>query len=155
MSEYTYTALNDIDGVKTTKPEATFYLLADFNSYTSDFHANRIFTSQKFSESIILHPYHTAIVGGDSLVLERTDFSTRIAFVDYDGAKAMENYISNPPKTHSERIEFVQTNAPRLVAGIIMLEKYLEDLKNKSVSSIRPKNRTEKLGIKEHVRASN
>ena len=30
-----------------------------------------------------------------------------------------------------------------------MLEKYLEDLKNKSVSSIRPKNRTEKLGIKE------
>ena len=155
MSEYTYTALNDIDGVKTTKPEATFYLLADFNSYTSDFHANRIFTSQKFSESIILHPYHTAIVGGDSLVLERTDFSTRIAFVDYDGAKAMRNYISNPPKTHSERIEFVQTNAPRLVAGIIMLEKYLEDLKNKSVSSIRPKNRTEKLGIKEHVRASN
>jgi len=67
----------------------------------------------------------------------------------------MRNYISNPPKTHSERIEFVQTNAPRLVAGIIMLEKYLEDLKNKSVSSIRPKNKTEKLGIKEHVRASN
>jgi len=131
MGEYTYNALNDIDGVKTTKPEATFYLLADFNSYTSDFQSNWIYTSQKFSESIILHPYHTAIVGGDSLVLERTDFSARIAFVDYDGERTMKNYVDNPPRTISDRIEFVKDNAPKTVDGIAMIQRYLNDIKKK------------------------
>ncbi len=136
MGEYTYNALNDIDGVKTTKPEATFYLLADFNSYTSDFQSNGVYTSQKFSESIILHPYHTAIVGGDSLVLERTDFSARIAFVDYDGERAMKNYVDNPPRTISDRIEFVKDNAPKIVDGIAMIQRYLNDIKSKTNSRI-------------------
>ncbi|HSG73569.1 MAG TPA: aminotransferase class I/II-fold pyridoxal phosphate-dependent enzyme, partial [Nitrosopumilaceae archaeon] len=66
MGEYTYASLNEIKGVQTTKPEATFYLLADLNFYSTDFEVNRIHTSQKFSESIMIHPYHTALVGGDS-----------------------------------------------------------------------------------------
>jgi aspartate aminotransferase len=132
MGEYTYQALNKIDGVKTTKPEATFYLLANFNAYSDYFLANKISNSQKFSESLIQHPYHTALVGGDSLVLERTDFSARIAFVDYDGGQAMKNYAANPPKTSSEKIEFVKNNAPKIVDGILMIQKYLNDIKNKT-----------------------
>jgi aspartate aminotransferase len=145
MGEYTYTALNDIKGIETTKPEATFYLLADFNFYSSDFEINKIHTSQKFSESIMGHPYHTAIVGGDSLVLERTDFSARIAFVDYDGSAAMKNYILNPPKTPSDRIEFVKNNAPKIVAGINMLRNYMEDIKNKTVISVKNTQKNEML----------
>ena len=145
VGEYTYTALNEIEGVQATKPEATFYLLADFNYYASDFEANKISTSQKFSESLIVHPYHTAIVGGDSLVLERTDFSARIAFVDYNGAKAMENYQNNPPKTLSEQIEFVKTNAPKVVNGIKMLEKYFDDLKSKTVHQLKLKEKSSEL----------
>ena len=137
MGEYTYASLNEIEGIKTTKPEATFYLLADFNIYSTDFEANKIQTSQRFSESVMVHPYHTALVGGDSLVLERTDFSARIAFVDYDGSVAMKNYISNPPKTQSDRIEFAKNNAPRIVAGINMLKRYVEDLKTKNVVLIK------------------
>jgi len=133
MGEYTYTTLNAIEGIQTTKPEATFYLLTDFNFYSSDFQINKISTSQKFSQSLIAHPYHTAIVGGDSLVLERTDFSARIAFVDYDGVAAMKNYIESPPKTASERTEFVKVNAPRIVAGIDMLQRYICDLKNRTL----------------------
>ena len=140
MGQYTYTALNEIEGIQTTKPQSTFYLLADFNSYSADFQINKISTSLKFSQSLIVHPYHTAIVGGDSLVLERNDFSARIAFVDYDGTKAMQNYISNPPKTESDRIEFVKNNAPRVIAGINMLKRYVDDLKNKTIISV-PKKR--------------
>ena len=136
MGEYTYNALNEIKGVKTTKPEATFYLLADFNAYRDDLLANKITTSQKFSESLIRHPYHTALVGGDSLVLERTDFSARIAFVDYNGKKAMDDYINNTPKTNSDRIEFVKNNAPKIVNGIAMIHRYLDDLKKKTNSKV-------------------
>ena len=132
MGEYTYHALSSIEGVKMTKPDATFYLLADFNAFRDDLKRAKITTSQKLSESLIVHPYHTAIVGGDSLVLERTDFSARIAYVDYDGAKVYQNYLANKPKTSSEKFEFVKTNAPKIVAGIEMINKFFENIRKDS-----------------------
>jgi len=129
MGEYTYHILSAIDGVKTTKPNATFYLLADFNAFATDLQRANIMTSQKLSESLILHPYHTAIVGGDSLVLERTDFSARIAYVDYDGSEVYQNFLENKPKTSSEKLEFVKNNAPKVVAGLEVIDKFFENLK--------------------------
>jgi aspartate aminotransferase len=76
------------------------------------------------------------LVGGDSLVLERTDFSARIAFVDYDGQRAMKNYADNPPKTSLDRIEFVKDNAPKIVDGIAMIKRYLDDIKSKTNSKL-------------------
>ena len=136
MGEYTYNTLTAIDGIKATKPEATFYLLADFNAYAPELQKANITTSQKLSEALIVHPYHTAIVGGDSLVLERTDFSARIAYVDYDGTKVFDAYQQQTPKTHSERTEFVQNNAPKIVAGLTMLEKFFEALKRDAVDEL-------------------
>ncbi len=136
MGEYTYHALSAIEGVKMTKPDATFYLLADFNAFRDDLQRAKITTSQKLSESLIVHPYHTAIVGGDSLVLERTDFSARIAYVDYDGAKVYQNYIENKPKTSSEKFEFVKTNAPKIVAGIEMINKFFENIRKDSLHEL-------------------
>jgi len=133
MGEYTYRALNAIDGIKTTKPDATFYLLADFNAFATELQKVKINTSQKLSEALILHPYHTAIVGGDSLVLERTDFSARIAYVDYDGAKVYQNYLDNKPKSTSERVEFVKNNAPKVVGGIEMICRFFTNLRNESL----------------------
>ena len=130
MGEYTHDKLLEIDGVKATKPDATFYLLADFNAFATDLQKVKISTSQKLSESLMVHPYHTAIVGGDSLVLERTDYSARIAYVDYDGGKVYENYKNQKPKTHSERTEFVVNNAPKTVGGIKMIARFFEDIKN-------------------------
>lgn len=140
MGEYTYHKLTAIDGVKTTRPEATFYLLADFNAFASDLQKAKINTSQKLSESLIIHPYHTAIVGGDSLVLERTDFSARIAYVDYDGAKVYQNYLDHKPKSNNERLEFVRTNAPKIVAGIEMIKKFFEHLRNENSTDLQTKN---------------
>ena len=130
MGEYTYNTLTAIDGIKSTKPEATFYLLADFNAYAPELQKAKITTSQKLSEALIVHPYHTAIVGGDSLVLERTDYSARIAYVDYDGGKVYENYKNQKPKTHSERTEFVVNNAPKTVGGIKMIARFFDDIKH-------------------------
>ena len=133
MGEYTFHALSAIEGIKTTKPDATFYLLADFNAFATELQKAKINTSQKLSESLIAHPYHTAIIGGDSLVLERTDFSARIAYVDYDGAKVYQNYLDNKPKSSTERVEFVKNNAPKIVAGIEMICTFFKDLKNDSL----------------------
>lgn len=139
MGEYTYDAISQIDGITATKPEATFYLLADFNAYASDLQNVKISTSQKLSETLIAHPYHTAIVGGDSLVLERTDYSARIAYVDYDGAKAYDYYKDHKPKTHSERTDFAKNNAPKIASGIEMIGKFFEKLKKDSIYHIKTK----------------
>ena len=128
MGEYTYNALSSIDGIKATKPDATFYLLADFNSFATELQKAKINTSQRLSESLIVHPYHTAIVGGDSLVLERTDFSARIAYVDYNGSKVYQNYLNDKPKSSSEKLEFVKNNAPKIVAGINMIDLFFKNL---------------------------
>ncbi len=129
MGEYAYHRLTAINGVKATRPDATFYLLADFNSFATDLQKMNIATSQKLSESLILHPYHTAIVGGDSLVLERTDFSARIAYVDYDGAIVYQNYLKNKPVSSSEKTEFVKNNAPKVVAGLDMIADFFINLR--------------------------
>ena len=136
MGEYTYNALSAIEGIKLTKPDATFYLLADFNAFSTELRKANITTSQKLSESLIVHPYHTAIVGGDSLVLERTDFSARIAYVDYNGTRVLQNYLNNEPKTSSERMEFVKNNAPKMVAGIEMIGRFFKNLKNESLHDL-------------------
>ncbi|MBS3922303.1 MAG: aminotransferase class I/II-fold pyridoxal phosphate-dependent enzyme [Nitrosarchaeum sp.] len=139
MGEYVYNVLSKIEGVKVTKPEATFYLLADFNHYAAELQVMKINTSQKLSEALIVHPYHTAIVGGDSLVLERTDYSARIAYVDYDGAKVYENYKKQKPKTSAEKLEFAKINAPRIVAGLGMIEKFFEKLKEDVATNLSSK----------------
>ena len=136
IGEYTYNALTQIPGINATKPEATFYLLADFNQFKPEFEGSKIATSQKFAESLIQHPYHTAIVGGDSLVLERTDFSARMAYVDYDGHAAFENYLDNKPMSKSDRLEFVKNNAPRVIKGIDMIKTYFEHLQQNAASKI-------------------
>ena len=136
MGDYTYHALTAIDGVKATKPDATFYLLADFNAFAPDLQKAKINTSQKLSESLIVHPYHTAIVGGDSLVLERTDFSARIAYVDYDGAKVYQKYLENKPKSHSEKLEFVKNYAPKVVAGIDMIADFFTTIRKDALDNL-------------------
>ncbi len=139
MGEYAYHALTAIDGVRATKPDATFYLLADFNAFATDLQKAKINTSQKLSESLIVHPYHTAIVGGDSLVLERTDFSARIAYVDYDGAKVYQEYLANKPKSSFEKIEFVKKNAPKVVAGIDMIADFFTNLRKDALQELQIK----------------
>jgi len=139
MGEYTYNALTAIDGVKATKPDATFYLLADFNAFAPDLQKAKIKTSQKLSESLIIHPYHTAIVGGDSLVLERTDFSARIAYVDYDGGKVYREYLANKPKSSSEKLEFVKKNAPKVVAGIDMIADFFTNIRKNTLDELQTK----------------
>lgn len=145
MGEYTYNTLSEMEGIKTTKPDSTFYLLANFNHFVPDFNAKKIHTSQQFSESLIVHPYHTAIVGGDSLVLERNDFSARLAFVDYDGTKAMESYVAAKPNSQSDKIDFVRQNAPRLVAGIEMLKRYFLDLQKDTTTLISKKQQSTQI----------
>lgn len=129
MGQFMSDGFNRIEGIKATIPEGTFYFFADFNELADDLKRKGVSTSNELGRSLIAHPHHIATVTGDACMLKPDDFGARIAFVDYNGKQAYETYKANPPKTHSDEIEFVNQNAPRMVNGIEALKDYVAFIK--------------------------
>jgi aspartate aminotransferase len=122
-------AFNEIDGIKATTPEGAFYFLADFNDLLDDLELKGVKTSNDLARSIIDHPYHITTITGDAIMVKPDDFSARIAFVDYDGKEAFDDFRVDPPKTRSEEAVFARDKAPRMFAGRDMLKKFAEYIK--------------------------
>jgi len=129
MGTYMSAAFNEIDGIKATVPEGSFYFLADFNALSADLKQKGAKTSNDLAKSLIAHPHHITTISGDAVMAQPDDFVARIAFVDYDGKSAFENFQESSPKTASEEEVFVRVNAPKMVAGVKALERYAEDLR--------------------------
>ena len=51
----------------------------------------------------------------------------RVASVDYDGQKAMDAYLEEPPKSPEEERLFVEANAP-LFLGVERLRRFIDSL---------------------------
>jgi aspartate aminotransferase len=126
MCRFLSNRFNEIDGVDASFPDGGFYFFADFNEFKKDFIRKSVKKSNDLMFSMISHPFHIALVSGDTCLLDEGDFGARIACVDYDGADACVDYLANPPKSRVEEIDFVRRNAPRLYDVKVVLEKYIE-----------------------------
>ncbi len=71
--------------------------------------------SDHLGESLIDCPYHLATVSGYACMLDPDNYGARIAFVDYDGKQVFDSYKQNPPKTHSDEIDFAKQNASHMM----------------------------------------
>ena len=129
MGVFISKGFNKIDGIQATTPKGGFYFYADFNRLAKELRSKSILTSNDLGRSLIGCPHHIATVTGDALMLRPDDYGARIAFVDYDGRKAFDNYKEKPPKSKFEEVEFVKNNAPKMVKGIEALKRYVEHLK--------------------------
>ncbi len=76
---------------------------------------------------------HVATITGDTWLLDPDDFGARIAFVDYDGKNAFEDYKRNAPKSKEAEIAFVKKHAPRMVEGIEVLHDYINKVRSDSL----------------------
>lgn len=130
MGEFMSQEFNKIDGIKATMPEGAFYFFADFNELSGDLKRKGVSTSNELADSLISHPHHIATVTGDACLLRPDDYGARIAFVDYDGKAAFENFRKDPPGTKSDEVEFVKQNAPGMYRGIEALKKYVEFIRS-------------------------
>ncbi|MGB2979753.1 MAG: aminotransferase class I/II-fold pyridoxal phosphate-dependent enzyme, partial [Candidatus Zixiibacteriota bacterium] len=129
MGRFMSEGFNGIEGIKATAPKGGFYFFADFNQLGEDLKRNGVANSDQLGQSLISHPHHIAVVTGDAVGIEADDFGARVAFVDYDGKSAYENFRNNPPKTESGETEFVKQNAPRMVRGVEALRRYVKHVK--------------------------
>ena len=121
---------NAVDGISATRPDGAFYFYADFNEMANGLKKKGVMNSNQLGESLLSCPYHLATVTGDANMLEPDDYGARIAFVDYDGKATFENYKKSPPKTSSDEIEFVNSNAPRMIKSADALKDWVDFIKN-------------------------
>ncbi|MDW7740520.1 MAG: aminotransferase class I/II-fold pyridoxal phosphate-dependent enzyme [Bacillota bacterium] len=114
-----------IPGLNVTEPKGGFYFLADFNQLGEVIHEKGIDCANELSKALIAHPHHIAVVTGDSLVVKPDNYCARIAFVDYDGPAAYEDYLQNPPSGEQGKEKFFNKHASRMLKGADALEKFL------------------------------
>ncbi len=129
MGQHMSSEYNKIDGINATTPHGGFYFFVDFNGLSSDLKRKGVNTSNELGQSLISCPHHLATVTGDACLLRSDDYGARIAFVDYDGKYAFDNYKKNPPKTKSDEKEFVKQNAPMMVQSVSALKGWIDYLK--------------------------
>jgi aspartate aminotransferase len=128
MGEYFARAFSSIDGVSTTTPKGAFYFLMDLNSLRPEMERKGIVSSNELQNALIAHPWHLATVTGDAIMMPQDNFSARIAFVDYDGGKALDLYERQRPGTREECARFVETTAPWMVRGVAALRRFVGSL---------------------------
>jgi aspartate aminotransferase len=129
IGQFLSAEFNKIPGIKATTPHGGFYFYVDFNELADGLRKTGVSSSNDLANSLISHPYHFAAVTGDSVMLKPDNFGARIAFVDYNGKMAYENYKQNPPKSPAEEIEFVKQNASIMVKGVNALNDYVNHIK--------------------------
>ena len=117
-----------LPGVRVSDPRGGFYFLAGFNEWRDKINAAGLHTSSSCMNALLAHPHHVAMLAGDSCLLDSDDLSFRVAFVDYDGAAAMQRYRAAPPATADEEAAFVEATAPRMIDGVARLRAWLDSL---------------------------
>ena len=88
-------------------------------------HKKDIGSANELSKALIAHPHHIAVVTGDSLVVKPDNYCARVAFVDYDGPAAYEDYRQGSPSSEQEKEEFLTKHASRMLKGAEALENFL------------------------------
>jgi aspartate aminotransferase len=67
--------------------------------------------------------------------------------VYYDGDAVYQKYKNQKPRTHSERLNFVKDNAPKVVSGLDMIATFFENLKSNIKSDLQTHETSMKITI--------
>ena len=130
MGHYLSDQWNTVDGIKATRPDGAFYFFANFNELSENLKKKEITTSNQLADSLISCPHHIGVVTGDACMLDPNDYGARIAFVDYNGKQAFDDYKNNPPKSSSDELEFVKRNSPMMVKSVDSLRNWVAYVKS-------------------------
>ena len=131
MGEGLSSLCNDIEGVHVPKPEAGIYFMADLNDMSHYLKNSGIQTSNDLAPALIDHPYHISAATGEAMMAPYGDYYIRFATTDYDGGKAMKEFLADPPSTRMDEEAFFTIFGSRMIAGMEMFRIWTQDIKNK------------------------
>lgn len=112
--------------VKLHVPVGGFYLFLDFSNHTTKLNAAGIKTSKELCAKL-LEDVGVAILPGSSFSREESEFSARMAYVDFDGASALAA-ASTIPLSEPLPKDFNQTYCANVIEGVEQIGKWLGNL---------------------------
>lgn len=108
-------------------PQGAFYILPDFGYYSEALNKRGISTSRQLCEQLLADT-GVAMLPGVDFGRPPEEFSARIAYVDFDGARVLEAadtlFIDN--KNHHE--DFVREYCPNISQAIERIGNWLDEL---------------------------
>jgi aspartate aminotransferase len=111
-------------GVSVTKPQGAFYLFADFSGQRDRFAARDIATSHDLCAAL-LEDTGVAILPGSDFGRPPEELTARIAYVDFDGARALAAAEARPPSTPLG-VTFLRSYADGVVEAIDRIARWVE-----------------------------
>lgn len=115
-------------GIRVEPPRGAFYLFLDFENFRNELAARNILTSAVLCDHL-LEEAGVAILPGSAFGRPESELTARMAFVDFDGAKALEAIepISSDAKLNGT---FVRSIAPQMSAAIDRIVEWTAAARN-------------------------
>jgi aspartate aminotransferase len=111
-------------GVKVRPPVGGFYVWMDFSDFQHRLHAKGIRSSPEFCEAL-LQETGVAILPGASFERPPGELTARLAYVNFDGAKALSASQATPSDTELS-VDFLTTHCPQVLQGIDALCRWIQ-----------------------------
>ena len=118
--QYAYQKLKNETNLKIPHPKGAYYIYPDFSQYEKTLLEIGIKNSEQLSH-YLLDKYHVATLPSTPFGMSKKQFFLRLALVDFDGNKAMNEWKSFTVK----KLDYY---APRVVEGINKIIEFLSDL---------------------------
>ncbi len=115
LGKYIYETMKDAN-IGVTYPDGGFYFLPDYCYYKEKLNAKGITTSAELCRRI-LDDTGVAFLPGSAFGRPENELTTRIAYVDFDGAKALSGSIQIEPHKELDE-EFLRQYCPNVVIAI-------------------------------------
>ena len=113
-------------GVRVHEPTGGFYLFLDFSNYTEKLNARGIHTSVELCNAL-LDETGVAILHGHSFSRDENEMTARMAYVDFDGARALTFTKSYPVERPLDN-DFYSFYCARVVEGVTVMAQWLKNL---------------------------
>jgi aspartate aminotransferase len=127
VTKFVYRELQSF-GIRCPAPKGAFYLFPDWNGDREQLASKGIMTSMDISNTL-LREWSLATLPSSDFGMIPEELSIRIATVDYNGERALEQYRENPQKARDQPDMFVKRIAPHLVTAVEILEKFTKSVR--------------------------
>jgi len=117
IGDYIYKELSSV-GVICQKPQGGFYMICDFSNVVNKTHE---INNDKTLCQKILNDIGFAMLPGSDFGMEEDKLLSRIAFVDFDGSKALKMISKEKPSLDN----FLDLTCPKIVKGISLLKDWI------------------------------
>ncbi|MTI12832.1 pyridoxal phosphate-dependent aminotransferase [Sansalvadorimonas verongulae] len=122
IATYTVNRLRGCD-LSMCDPEGGFYILVNFEVWRDKLYANGITTPEQLCQRLLNHA-GVALLPGTDFGLPADQLYIRLAFVDFDGEKALAAISAGEPRDDS----FIHNHCPKIISACDRIERWLQAL---------------------------